>query len=42
MVDEAVLIENPEERERALWAVKDEGVRLMDSTITDKNDLDWR
>ena len=42
LVDEAVAIEDPAERDRALWAVKDEGIRLMDSTITDKNDLDWR
>ena len=42
MVDEAVALQDPEAREAALWAVKDEGIRLMDSTITDKNDLDWR
>ena len=42
LVDEAVAIQDPAERDRALWEVKDEGIRLMDSTITDKNDLDWR
>ncbi len=42
LVDEAVAIKDPAERDRALWEVKDEGIRLMDSTITDKNDLDWK
>ena len=42
LVDEAVAIQDPVERDRALWEIKDEGIRLMDSTITDKNDLDWR
>jgi len=41
LVDDALLLKDAEEREAALWAVKDEGVRLMDSTITDKNDMDW-
>ena len=42
MVDEALAIQDPEARDSALWEVKDEGIRLMDSTITDKNNLDWR
>ena len=41
LVDDALSIQDPEERDRALWEVKDEGIRLMDSTITDKNNLDW-
>ncbi len=41
-IDEALLLEDPEERERRLWAIKEDGTRLMDSTITDKNDLDWK
>ena len=42
VIDEALLLEDPEERDRRLWAIKEEGTRLMDSTITDKNDLDWK
>ena len=41
LVDDAVALKDPQEREAALWAVKEEGVRLMDSTITDKNNMDW-
>ena len=41
-IDEAMELKDPEERNARLWSIKDEGVRLMDSTITDKNDLDWR
>lgn len=41
-IDEALAIGDEEERDRRLWAIKEEGVRLMDSTITDKNDLDWK
>ncbi len=41
-IDEALELKDPEERNARLWSIKDEGVRLMDSTITDKNDLDWR
>lgn len=41
-VDEIMTIPDPEERDRRLWEVKEEGVRMMDSTITDKNDLDWK
>lgn len=41
-IDDALKLKDPEERDARLWSIKDEGVRLMDSTITDKNDLDWR
>ncbi len=41
-IDEALKLKDPEERNARLWSIKDEGIRLMDSTITDKNDLDWR
>ena len=41
MVDEAVALKTQAERDAALWEIKAEGIRLMDSTITDKNDLDW-
>lgn len=40
-VDSILGIGDPEERESRLWEVKNEGVRLMDSTIADKNDLEW-
>lgn len=41
-IDEALLLDDPEERDRRLWAIKEDGYKLMDSTITDKNDLDWK
>ena len=40
-IDEALTLDS-EERDRRLWAIKEEGIRMMDSTITDKNDLDWK
>ncbi len=40
-VDEAMLIKDPEEREARLWETKDEGIRMMNSTIANKKDLDW-
>lgn len=41
MVDDAVALDDPAARDAALWDVKAEGIRLMDSTITDKNNLEW-
>ena len=40
-VDDIMLIEDPEERESKLWETKDEGMRMMNSTIANKKDLDW-
>ncbi len=40
-VDEAILIKDPAEREAKLWETKDEGTRMMNSTIANKKDLDW-
>jgi B12-binding domain/radical SAM domain protein len=40
-VDAILEIEDPEEREARLWETKDEGVRMMDSTVCNKKDLDW-
>lgn len=40
-IDAIMQVADPAERERQLWAVKEEGIRMMDSTIADKNDLDW-
>lgn len=40
-IDRIMEIADPEERTSKLWDIKEEGVRMMDSTITDKNDLDW-
>jgi len=40
-IDEIMAIPDPERRESLLWEVKDEGQRIMASTICDKRDLDW-
>ncbi len=40
-VDEIMLIKDPEERNARLWETKDEGTRMMNSTIANKKDLDW-
>jgi len=40
-VDEIMLIKDPDEREARLWETKDEGTRMMNSTVCNKKDLDW-
>ena len=40
-VDRIMEIEDPEEREARLWETKDEGTRMMNSTVCNKKDLDW-
>ncbi len=40
-VDEIMTIQDPEEREARLWEIKEEGTRMMNSTIANKKDLDW-
>ncbi len=40
-VDEIMEIEDPAEREARLWETKDEGTRMMNSTVCNKKDLDW-
>ncbi len=40
-VDEIMTIQDPEEREARLWETKEEGTRMMNSTIANKKDLDW-
>ncbi len=40
-VDEIMKIEDVEERNARLWETKDEGTRMMNSTIANKKDLDW-
>ncbi len=40
-VDEIMLIADTEEREARLWETKDEGTRMMNSTVCNKKDLDW-
>ena len=40
-VDEIMAIADPEEREARLWETKDEGTRMMNSTVCNKKDLDW-
>jgi len=41
-IDDILLIKDAREREDSLWSIKEEGERLMASTICNKNDLDWR
>jgi B12-binding domain/radical SAM domain protein len=40
-VDEIMAIPDKEEREARLWETKDEGTRMMNSTVCNKKDLDW-
>lgn len=40
-VDDIMLVKDPAERNDQLWAIKDEGERLMASTVCNKKDLDW-
>ena len=40
-VDEIMTISDPKEREARLWETKDEGTRMMNSTVCNKKDLDW-
>ncbi|MDR0334796.1 MAG: TIGR04190 family B12-binding domain/radical SAM domain protein [Methanomassiliicoccaceae archaeon] len=40
-IDEILIIKDAHERERELWNVKEEGERLMQSTVCNKKDLDW-
>jgi B12-binding domain/radical SAM domain protein len=40
-IDNILLIKDANERSDALWNVKEEGERLMLSTICNKKDLDW-
>ncbi len=40
-VDAIMEIGDPEEREARLWETKDEGTRMMNSTVCNKKDLDW-
>ena len=41
-VDEIMAIQDPEERENRLWEIKEQGMDLMNSTVCDKNRLDWK
>lgn len=40
-VDGIMEIADPEERNARLWETKDEGTRMMNSTVCNKKDLDW-
>ncbi len=40
-VDEILKMDDPDARESRLWELKEDGVRMMNNTIADKNDLDW-
>lgn len=40
-VDDIMKIADPEERNARLWETKDEGTRMMNSTVCNKKDLDW-
>jgi B12-binding domain/radical SAM domain protein len=41
-IDNILLIKDARERERELWSIKEDGKRLMASTVCNKNDLDWK
>ena len=41
-IDDILLIEDTRERESKLWEIKEEGERLMRSTVCNKEDLDWK
>jgi len=40
-IDEIMLMKDQDARNNMLWEVKDEGKRLMNSTVCNKNNLDW-
>ena len=40
-IDDILLIKNEEERNSKLWGIKEEGERMMASTVCNKKDLDW-
>jgi len=40
-VDDILLIKEKEERDSRLWEIKEEGERMMTSTVCNKKDLDW-
>ncbi len=40
-IDEIMLVKDGDEREARLWETKEEGIRMMNSTIANKKDLDW-
>lgn len=40
-IDDIMLIEDEEARTARLWEVKEEGISMMNSTITNKKNLDW-
>ncbi|MDR2845875.1 MAG: TIGR04190 family B12-binding domain/radical SAM domain protein [Candidatus Methanoplasma sp.] len=40
-IDDIMKISDREERDSKLWEIKAEGKGLMNSTVCDKNDLDW-
>ena len=41
-IDDIMAIVDKEERESKLWGIKQEGEDLMNSTINNKKDLDWK
>ena len=40
-IDDILLIKDEAERTQKLWDIKDEGERMMASTVCNKKDLDW-
>lgn len=40
-IDEILLIKDPEEKNRKLWGIKEEGKKIMASTVCNKKNLDW-
>lgn len=41
-IDDIFKIQDKGEREARLWEIKEEGKKLMNSTVCEKNDLDWK
>lgn len=40
-IDTILAVKDPAERESLLWGIKEEGERMMASTVCNKKDLDW-
>jgi B12-binding domain/radical SAM domain protein len=40
-IDDILMIKDAHERERRLWETKEKGMKLMQSTVCNKKDLDW-
>ncbi|MDR0778109.1 MAG: TIGR04190 family B12-binding domain/radical SAM domain protein [Methanomassiliicoccaceae archaeon] len=41
-IDDILLINDTREREKELWSIKEEGEKLMHSTVCNKDDIEWK